>query len=350
MRSRQVIALAAFIGSLFCSQAWAFTFTLYEGSTDQSLTWRANTLSATVFSANSEIPLTIGTSGVGNKAGGMLDWTASSGSLKVVAMAVAWTYRSSLGGPNDSWVSVDARTPPSFILIPEAGEQIPFTADLLIRVRILGTLERFTGNTGQAQTIIHMTQAVIVNGLQVTNDALDYDVTYSNGASLVGPVSFPKGTLNNVVVPGVVNGSIITIPIWAYMRGIVTDIGSIDSYGPYGDGLAVEIEISNANAVAVEDEPLAAALSLAASPNPARGPARISYVLPRASDVRLAIYDVGGHKVTTLVDRREGPGRGEVSWDGRSASGDPVAAGIYVMELVAGAERRVQKLVRLGER
>lgn len=41
---------------------------------------------------------------------------------------------------------------------------------------------------------------------------------------------------------------------------------------------------------------------------------------------------------------------GEVSWDGRSASGDPVAAGIYVMELVAGAERRVHKLVRLASR
>jgi hypothetical protein len=134
------------------------------------------------------------------------------------------------------------------------------------------------------------------------------------------------------------------------MRGIVTNPGTIDAYSSYGDGLEVEIEISNANAVGIEDEPVAAAFSLGASPNPARGPARISYVLPRASNVRLAVYDVAGHQVTTLVDRWQDAGRGEVSWDGRSASGDPVAAGIYVMELVAGAERRVQKLVRLASR
>jgi hypothetical protein len=347
------IGPATWVAMLLSSPSFAFTFTMVNGSTDQLLTWRWQYYPAiqcqtcgNVSSINGEIPLNFQGFPRG-RAGGLLDWTASSGKLTVVAMPIAWANVADPSSWSDTWGSVDSRTPPSFMLIPEAGESIPFTANLLIRPRIVGTLERFTSNGGQAQTILHMTQAVDVNGQTVTSDELHYDVTYTDGGVLAGPVSFPKGTLNNVVVPNVQNGSIITIPTWAYMRSIVTGIGSIDAYSSYCDGLALEIEISNANAVAVEDAPATAVLSLTARPNPGRGLSRIAYRLPRASDVRLTIYDLSGRTIARLVDGREEAGDREVSWNGRSAAGDPLAAGVYVMELIAGTERRVGKLVRL---
>jgi len=352
MNAMRWIGPATWVAMLLSSPSFAFTFTMVNGSTDQLLTWRWQyspnfqcQTCGNVTSINGEIPLNV-QGFPGGRAGGLLDWNATSGKLTVVAMPIAWANASNPTSWSDAWGSVDSRTPPTFMLIPEQGEPIPFTADLLIRPRIVGTLERFSGSGGSAETIIHMTQAVDVNGLTVTSDELHYDVTYSNGANLVGPVSFPKGTLNNVVVHNVQNGSFITLPTWAYMRGIVFGVGSIDAYSSYGDGLALEIEISNARAVGVEDEPVSAALSLAASPNPARDVTRIAYQLPRASDVRLTIYDLAGRTIARLVDRREETGRHEFAWNGKSASGS-LAAGVYVMELIAGTERRVGKLVRL---
>lgn len=346
------------IAILMCTAApaHAFTFTLVNGSTDQRLTWfwqRSPNWTCNpcgdAFSINAEIPLNQAFPSGSSRAGGMLDWTASSGRLTVVAMLSIWVNTTGAPSWADYWVSVDSRTPPTFMLIPEAGESIPFTANLLIRPRIVGTLERFSGAAGgQAQTILHVLQEVQVNGIAVTHDELHYDATVSNGQSLVGPVTFPKGTLNNVVVPGVQNGAFITIPSWAYMRALLTDYASITTLGQYGDGIALEIDISNANAVAVENDVPPPLLSLAASPNPGSGATRASYRLPRAGQVRLTIYDVAGHIVARLADGWQEGGRHEVSWNGRSASGDPLASGVYVMELVSGAERRVHKLVRLS--
>jgi hypothetical protein len=348
------MVLAAVLGMLAAPRAQAFTFVLNNGSTDQLLTWRWQlspnfqcSPCGNTSSANGRIPLEMSLQG---KVGGMLDWTASSGRLVVVAMPIAWGSVSSSTSWSDVWSSVDARTPPTFMLIPEAGEPIPFSADLLIRVRIVGNFEQFPGGGAQAERVIHFSQAVIYNGVTVTSDALDEDVILTNGQGFSGPLSFPKGTANNVVLHGVPNNSIFTIPIWAYQRAEVFGIGSIDAYSVYGNGLAVEIEISNANAVGVGDEPVTPTLSLAARPNPASGRTRISYELPRAGNLRLAVYEVSGRKVATPIDRWEEAGRGEVSWNGRSDSGETLPTGVYFLELVAVGERRMQKLVWLEGR
>ena len=61
--------------------------------------------------------------------------------------------------------------------------------------------------------------------------------------------------------------------------------------------------------------------------------------------MRLAIYDVAGWRVVTLVDAQVESGRRAAAWDGRDETGAPVAAGVYFARLEAGGEVASRKLV-----
>ncbi len=80
-----------------------------------------------------------------------------------------------------------------------------------------------------------------------------------------------------------------------------------------------------------------------ASPNPFREATRIAYTLPRATQVRVDVFDVQGRRVATLVDGTEPAGAHETNWDGRLATGGRAAAGFYLIRLRAGEQSQVRK-------
>jgi len=82
-----------------------------------------------------------------------------------------------------------------------------------------------------------------------------------------------------------------------------------------------------------------------ARPNPFGDHAELSYGLPRGGRVRLAVYDVHGRRVASVVDRVDGAGWGSVVWDGRDEAGREVGSGTYFMRLESGDEVRVRKVV-----
>jgi len=61
--------------------------------------------------------------------------------------------------------------------------------------------------------------------------------------------------------------------------------------------------------------------------------------------VDLAVYDVRGRKVRSLVSRPEAAGLREVRWDGRDDRGQRVASGVYFVRLRAEAEVRLGRVV-----
>jgi len=82
------------------------------------------------------------------------------------------------------------------------------------------------------------------------------------------------------------------------------------------------------------------------SPNPFSGSTTISFSIPGGSrDAHVAIYNVNGQVVKTLVDGTVGSSGTSVVWDGRDARGTSVAPGIYFCELSAGGASVFKKMV-----
>ena len=82
-------------------------------------------------------------------------------------------------------------------------------------------------------------------------------------------------------------------------------------------------------------------------PNPFNPETTIRYTLPAPGEVELAVYDVTGRRVRTLVRQRQSAGAYTVTWDGRDARGQAVASGVYLYRLVAGGQVQVRRMVLL---
>jgi WD40 repeat protein len=73
-------------------------------------------------------------------------------------------------------------------------------------------------------------------------------------------------------------------------------------------------------------------------PNPFNPETVIRYVLPKAEEVVLVVYDVMGRRVWTLMEGQQGKGVHTVMWEGKDEEGQQVASGIYVYRLQVGGE------------
>lgn len=82
-------------------------------------------------------------------------------------------------------------------------------------------------------------------------------------------------------------------------------------------------------------------------PNPFNPMTTIRFALPRSGDVRLAVFDVAGRLVRTLVRDHGVAGRHELHWDGTTDAGVRVAAGTYWLRLEANGEARSARMVVL---
>ncbi len=80
-------------------------------------------------------------------------------------------------------------------------------------------------------------------------------------------------------------------------------------------------------------------------PNPFNPTTVIEYALPKAGHVNLAIYNIMGQKVRTLVDGMQPAGRFHLVWDGRSDSGVRVPSGIYFYRIQSGEYVAMKKMI-----
>ena len=83
------------------------------------------------------------------------------------------------------------------------------------------------------------------------------------------------------------------------------------------------------------DTPAASGLG-ANYPNPFNSATTIPYQVDASAPVDLAIYDLAGQLVATLVKNTLAPGSYQARWDGTDAKGNPLASGIYFYRLKIG--------------
>ena len=75
-------------------------------------------------------------------------------------------------------------------------------------------------------------------------------------------------------------------------------------------------------------------------PNPFNHSVAIPFTIERANRVQLAVYDLAGQRLATLIDDRLAPGDHRVHWQSNEA-----ASGVYLILLRSGADTAVQKVV-----
>jgi hypothetical protein len=83
------------------------------------------------------------------------------------------------------------------------------------------------------------------------------------------------------------------------------------------------------------------------APNPFNPITAIRFETPAASRVRIDVVDVRGRLVRTLVDEALPAGYHATRWDGTDDAGGPVASGLYLYRMTAGAFTQQKKLLLL---
>lgn len=119
-----------------------------------------------------------------------------------------------------------------------------------------------------------------------------------------------------------------------------------NSHAPLFDNVTVD---GYFNSVTDARETPSAGYALHANvPNPFNPTTHIAFDVPGGGgDVRLAVYDVSGRRVAVLSDGHREGGTHTVDWDGRGASGQPAASGVYFYRLEAPGVSLSRKMVLL---
>lgn len=130
-------------------------------------------------------------------------------------------------------------------------------------------------------------------------------------------------------------------------------VGQFDSSPPYTSGyqlLPRSRDDFNVTTGIKEDMAAGAARQFELQqnyPNPFNAGTRMTFTLPEAARVELAIYTLRGRRVATLLDAHREAGVYHLSWNGVDAAGAAVASGIYVLQMRAGNFRMTRKLILL---
>ena len=80
-------------------------------------------------------------------------------------------------------------------------------------------------------------------------------------------------------------------------------------------------------------------------PNPMRGDLSIAFALARGSQARLALYDLAGRRVRTILDASLAAGPRSERWDGRDARGARAPAGLYLLRFDAAGIAQTRRVL-----
>jgi parallel beta-helix repeat protein len=80
-------------------------------------------------------------------------------------------------------------------------------------------------------------------------------------------------------------------------------------------------------------------------PNPFMDRTRIEYSLPVVSNVNIAVYNLFGARVKSLLNKRQNAGRYTITWSGRDDRDNKLPGGLYFLRLEAGVDNETRKLL-----
>ena len=187
-----------------------------------------------------------------------------------------------------------------------------------------------------------------------TPDAVFHIDPATGSATLVGAAGLTSvGILEGLMFDPAGNLYGVKTPAGPPARFVSIDkaTGAATSVGPVGARRvsALAARLQRAVLVGIDDAATAAIPEsfalLQNYPNPFNPSTTIRYGLPVAAPVSVAIYDVLGRRVRTLLDGNQAAGWHRITWNGRDDQGERVSSGIYIYRLQAGEFMSSRKLV-----
>jgi len=82
-------------------------------------------------------------------------------------------------------------------------------------------------------------------------------------------------------------------------------------------------------------------------PNPFNPSTKIAFELPKASHVKLTIYDIVGREVAQVADADYPAGYTELTWKGTNQNGTMVSSGVYFYRISTDRWSKVKKMLML---
>jgi hypothetical protein len=150
---------------------------------------------------------------------------------------------------------------------------------------------------------------------------------YSADGTVIASVTGDQGNFMGIAEPG------IAYAVWKW------------NYDEAVAGFSLDNVTFAASLAGVPDPSPTA--SFEAGPNPFHSEAWIHWSSRVGGHVRVAIYDVGGHRVATLVDEVRAPGDGMARWGGVNDQGARVPTGVYFVRLELPSQTLDHRLVRI---
>lgn len=256
-------------------------------------------------------------------------WNTIAASLPASQGAVVWvipndpTTTASVRVRNRAGAQEDVSAAPFEITVPAfAGAPSPLD---------LGTLEVTLGGSGEFDLDNAGTATLEVTAVVSDN-----------------PRFVPGRTAFSIAAAGSDTLSVTFSPVAVGPDSATLTLTTDDPYGPHT--LRVRANAEQTLSVGTE-RPTAFALGQN-SPNPFTGSTRIRFGLPTASDVRLEIFDLQGHRVATLIEGEKDAGWHTVEFGPgmRDAAGRPVTgmrSGVYFYRLTTPQFSATKRLLRL---
>jgi hypothetical protein len=177
------------------------------------------------------------------------------------------------------------------------------------------------------------------NGIHVVSGTPTFSCNdvFDNAVANYGGTTDPTGT----------NGNIAADPLFC-------DIG-VGNFGISEDspcatascGVIGAAEVGCGVTPAIDDTEILVPLAFKVEqnyPNPFNPSTTISFSLPRAAHTNVAIYDVAGHLVKTLLDEPLAARIHDVVWTGRNDRDQIVATGVYFYLVSSGENRAVGRM------
>jgi hypothetical protein len=126
------------------------------------------------------------------------------------------------------------------------------------------------------------------------------------------------------------------------LRSLITSTG-IPHVGQKYIGPRPDLGAAVATLLGATSSPARAAVSelrVVAAPNPFRAATTIRFSVPETGPATVAILDVSGRRVRTLLDAVAVPGERSLVWDGRDEAGRALASGVYFYRLQTATDSR----------